>query len=175
MNRQQKEAVVSDLRRMISETQATFLVNYKGMSVSALQGLRKNLRTEGSKLKITKATLMRKAAEDLAGSDAFCSELKNQVGLVFADKDVSATAKQLVSFAKDNSALTLLVGFYEAKVLSKQELAFLASLPSREILLAQLFGTMKAPMGGLVTVLYQMIARLLYVLKRIEEQKQQNQ
>jgi large subunit ribosomal protein L10 len=172
MNRQQKDAIITDLRRMMTEAQATFIVNYKGMPVATLQGLRKNLRNEGSSLKVTKATLMRLAAKDIAGAEAFSENFKEQIGLVFVQKDVSGTAKQLVSFSKENETLKLIAGFYEAKLLTKQELDFLATLPSKEVLVAQLLGTMQAPISGLVRVLHLLIARLCYALKEIEAKQQ---
>jgi len=171
MNRQQKEAQIAEIRQMMSGAQAVFLVNYKGLSVFDSQRLRKNLRAEGSELKVAKASLMRRAAQDIAGSESFSESFKDQIGLVFVSKDVSGTAKQLVNFAKDNEALKVLAGFYEAKVLSKQELDFLASLPSREVLVAQLLGTMQAPMAGLVRILHQLVQRLPVVLKEIEKQQ----
>ena len=171
MNRQQKEAEIADLRQMMSEAQATFLINYKGMSVPLLQGLRKNLRQEGGKLKVAKATLMQIAAKDIAGAGEFSQTFKDQVGLVFAKNDVSALAKQLVNYAKANEAMKIIAGFYESKMLTQQDLQMLASLPSREVLLAQLLGTMQAPTASFVRVLHLLIARLVYALKKIEEQQ----
>jgi large subunit ribosomal protein L10 len=173
MNRQQKEAVITDIRRMMTEAQATFLVNYKGMPVSLLQDLRKKLRSEGSKLKVSKATLMRRAAQELDGTDTFADTFKDQVGLVFVQNNVSGTAKQLVNFAKEHEMLKVIAGFYEAKMLSKQELDFIATLPPREVLIGQLLGTMQAPITGFVRVLHAMIARLVYVLAEIERKQQE--
>ncbi len=174
MNRQQKEALISNLQQMMSDAQATFLVNYKGMPVPVLQRLRRNLRKDGSNLKVAKATLMRLAAKSIAGSDAFAESFKDQVGLVFVKKDISSAAKQLTTFAKEHEALKIIAGFYEARLLSKQELEFIASLPSREVLIAQLLGTMQAPITNFTRILYLLIARLVIVLKQIEAQKAGN-
>ncbi len=174
MKREHKEAVISDLHQMMSAAQATFLINYKGMSVAALQGLRKNLRGDGSKLRVTKATLMRLAAKDIPGADQFADNFKDQVGLVFASGDVSGTAKQLVSFSKEHTALKVIVGLYNARMLTTQDLNYLASLPSREVLIGQLLGTMQAPMTNFVRILHLLIARLVYVLKDIERKQQGN-
>lgn len=169
MNRQQKETLISDVRQMMSGAQATFLVNYKGLSVPALQILRRRLRSEGSKLKITKASVMRIAAKDIAGAEPFAESFKNQIGLVFVSKDISGTAKQLFSFAQENESLKILAGFYESKVLNSQELNFLATLPSREVLISQLLGTLNAPMTNFVRILSMLVARLPIVLKEIEK------
>lgn len=175
MNRQQKDAVVTDVRACMQSSEATFLVSYQGMTVASLQALRKGLRKDGGTFKVAKATLMRRASEDIEGSEAFSDLFKNQVGLVFADKEVSGIAKQLSTFAKENAALKLIAGFYQSRMLSAQDMAMLASLPSREVLLAQLCGTLQAPTATLTRMLHLLIARLVYVLKRIEEKQAQNQ
>ena len=118
---------------------------------------------------------MRRASKDIAGSEAFSPFFKDQVGLIFAEKEVSGIAKQLSTFAKEHAALKIIAGFYQSRVLSSQDLAVLASLPSREVLLAQLCGTLQAPTASLVRLLHLLIARLVYVLKGIEEKQQQNQ
>ena len=175
MNRQQKETMIEDIRQLMTGAQATFLVNYKGMSVPVLQGLRKSLRAEGGKFRVAKATLMRRAAKDIPGSDDFANSFKEQVGLVFVQKDVSAVAKQLVNYSKEHEALKIIAGFYESKLLTQQDLTRLATLPSREVLLAQLLGTMQAPTTNLVRILHLLIARTVYVLKQIENKQQEKQ
>lgn len=171
MNRQQKEAIISDLKQQMMAAQATFLVNYKGLSVSLLQGLRKNLRSDGGTFKVTKATFMQRAAQDIAGADTFAELFKDQVGLVFASKDVPATAKHLATFAKNNEALKIIAGFYEAKLLSKSDLDFLASLPPKNVLIGQLLGTLQAPATNLVRLLNQVTTKLVCTVKEIEKQQ----
>lgn len=172
MNKNQKELVVADVNSLISSSQATFLVEYKGMSAASLRNLRKVLRVDGGTFKVVKATLMRRAVVDIAGSDDFKNHFKNQVGLVFAKSNVSGVAKSLVAFEKDNNNLPVIVaGFYESQSLSLDQVKFIASLPSKEVIIAQLLGTMQAPIMQFARVLHAMIAQLLYVLKRIEEKK----
>ena len=171
MNRQQKEQIVVNLRQMMTDAQAAFLVNYKGLSVASLQRLRRGLRPSGAQLQVAKATLMQKAAQDIKGAQKFADSFKDQIGLVFVKNDVSGTAKQLIAFAQENEALKVIAGFYEARVLSIQDVNFLASLPSRDVLIAQLLGTMQAPMTTTVRILYLLIARLVIVLKEIEKKQ----
>lgn len=175
MNRQQKEILVTDLKRLMSDAQAMFLVHYKGLNVPLLQELRKTVRKEGGSLKVAKATLMSRAAEEIDGTEQFSSLFKDQVCLVFANKDVSSIAKQVVSFAKNNDSLRIIAGFSEAQYLSKADVEFFASLPPKEILIGQLLGTMQAPIANFVRILHLLIARLVYVLKQIEEKQQEKQ
>lgn len=173
MNKQEKQVLIADLHQEMANAQATFLVNYKGLNVPLLQSLRKSVREDGAQVKVTKATLMRLAAKDIEGADEFAESFKEQVALVFAKNDVSATAKKIVNFSKENEALKVIAGFYQSKLLSKQELTALASLPSREVLLAQLLGTMQAPIATVTRQLGQLLTKPLYALKAIEEKKQQ--
>ena len=79
----------------------------------------------------------------------------------------------MVDFAKGNESIKVVSGFYEAQVLSTEQVVYFASLPSREVLLGQVLGTLQAPIAQFVRLLNLLIVRLLYVLQRIAEQKQQ--
>jgi len=171
MNRQNKTAEINDFKQLFEKSNAAFLVKYQGLTVNGMQNLRRSLREVNSELKVTKTTLMKIAAQDIAGSEAFRDQFKDQVGIVFAQGDVSGTAKKLRVFANENKQLQILTAFFESRVLNKQEIEFLATLPAKEILLAQVFATMQAPAASFVRLLNMLIVRLLYVLKRIEEQK----
>ncbi|MFA5074569.1 MAG: 50S ribosomal protein L10 [Candidatus Babeliales bacterium] len=173
MNRQQKEAVIKDVKKLFSDSHATFLIGYKGLDVANLQSLRKKLREDGGLFKITKARLMKISAKDIDSSiESFCDTFKGQVGLVFAQKEVPSIAKKLVDFSKENELLEIISGFFDSKFLSKSDVNYLANLPSKEVLLAKLLGTMQAPTRNLAVLLNMMVIRLLYTLKQISEKEQ---
>lgn len=169
MNRQEKVQVVDLVKQLFSESQATFLVGYKGLDVDSMQSLRRELRASQAVLKVTKARLMKIAAQDIEGVDQFTADFKDQVGLVFAKADVSVVAKKLVEFSKENDSLAIVSGFFESRMMTKAEVTALASLPSREVLLAMVAGTVQAPMTKLVFLLNLMIVRLLVVLQKASE------
>lgn len=171
MNRQQKESMVALLQENFSSSTASFVVGVDGLTVEQLQNLRKQLRQEGGKLQITKVRLMKRASQQVEAAECISAFLKNQVGLVFAQNEVSTVAKLLCNFAKENEQLKVLGGCMESSVLDSAMINMVASLPSREVLLGQLAGTLQAPITGLAVVLHQLIARLAYVLKAIEEKK----
>lgn len=172
MNRQQKETVVSDFKRQFDSSQGTFLVDYKGLTVASLESLRTSLREKGGRLQVAKARLMKRAVEGIDGVDQFRDALSGQVAMVFAESEVPTVAKELMAFSKDHELLKVLTGFFESRVLSEQDISVLASLPSREVLLGQLAGTLQAPISGLAQVLSQLIVRLAYVLQRVAEKKE---
>lgn len=175
MNRQQKEAAISDFKDMLTSANATFLVCYRGLKVKDMFRLRRALRESGGKLKVTKARLMKRAAQGIDGIDPFAKDFKDQIGLVFALEEAPPVAKALVNFSKDNEALKVLSGFFESKMLTGEEVEFFASIPSREVLLAQLAGTLQAPIAGLARQLNMLIVRFLYALKQVAEKKERGE
>jgi large subunit ribosomal protein L10 len=173
MNRQEKKQAVTELKGSFERSQAAFLVNYQGLSVSQMQTLRRSLREKDASLVVSKARLMKIAAEGIEGIEEFRSALKQQVGLVFANGEVPPIAKQLVEFSKKNKALGVISGFFESKALDSAEVVFLATIPPREVLLSQLVGTLQAPISGFARVLQAPLASLLYALKRVSEKTEQ--
>lgn len=180
MNRQQKEAVVADVEKLFTESPATFLVNYKGLTVAQMQKLRRGLRAEEGSFKITKARLMKIAAQKASNKvqefESFKEEFKEQVGLVFSQGDnTPGLAKVLTEFAKENDALEILSGLFEEKVITQDQIKQLASLPSREVLLGMLAGALQAPISGLARTLHQLPTNLAYALQQVAEKKQKEE
>lgn len=161
MNRQEKSQLVTELKGQFSAANGSILVGYKGLSVNQLQKLRRGVRQNGGQFKVTKARLMRLAAQDLETAQPLIPYFKDQVGLVFMDKQDPAIIKFLYTFSKENEALKLVAGSMESKLVDASTLVRLAQLPSREVLLAQLCGVLKAP-----------ISKLAFVLQQISNKKQ---
>jgi large subunit ribosomal protein L10 len=153
MNRQEKEQVVQSLKDSFAASQASFVVDYKGLSVKEVEDLRRKLKQDDGTFKVTKARLMKLAAEGVTGVQDLTPYFKEQIALVFAKKDVAPVAKTLVSFSKDHKGLSVVVGSVEQELLDKQAIVFMATLPSREVLLAQLCGVLMAPVSALARVI----------------------
>ncbi len=171
MNRQQKEAVVNDFKHLLTESKAVFLVKYKGLSVAKMQSLRRDLREQDGLLRVTKARLMKIAASGIDGIDDFKNDFKDQVGLVFAKNDMIPVAKALVEFSKKEGLLQVISGFDGTKLMDLSEIEYLASLPPKDILRAQLVATLQYPISGLVNTLNMMLAQLVYLLEKVAEKK----
>lgn len=172
MNREQKAAVVASLKNNFAQSNGAFLVNYQGLTVDQLQALRKNLRAQGASLKVTKARLMKLASDGNPGAEVMVPYYKDQIGVVFAMQEAPAVAKVLNDFAKQNKALSIVAGSYDATLLEASDVQRFAMLPSKEVLLAQVCGTLNAPIAGLVRSLGMMHVKLLWTLKQVGEQKQ---
>ena len=173
MNRQQKEEVIKTLQKGFSDSTGLCFVRYSGLTVKQMQQLRGMLREKGGTLKVAKMRLVKRALTGLENMESLSPYCKDQLGVVFATEEFPPVAKVLHEFAKKNEVLRLIVGSLDSQLLNKEAIIRIASLPPREILLAQVCGTVKAPLVGFVRVLNMLITRLLWVLKEIESKKQQ--
>jgi large subunit ribosomal protein L10 len=171
MNRSEKELIINGLKEDFQKSQASFLIGVQGLTVEALHGLRKNLIPQGGQLRVAKNTLLKRATQDVQGLTELDPYFKDQIAIVFASKEAPAVAKILADASKSNELVKLIAGTLDNRVISKDQVQYLAALPAREVLLAQVCGTLQAPIAGLASVLNQLILRLLWVLKKIEEQK----
>ena len=172
MNREQKAAVVELLKQRFNASAASFLVKYQGLTVEQMQKLRAELRPQGGTLKVTKARLMRLASDGNPGAEVLAPYYKEQVGVVFALQEAPAIAKVLTDFAKKHPALSIIAGSYDATLLDTSDVQRFATLPPKEVLLAQVCGTLNAPITGLARALGMMPVKLLWALKQVGEKKQ---
>ena len=172
MNRQQKEDVVKQLKDDFSDSQALFVVDYRGLSVTQMQGLRKELREKGGSLKVAKIRLMKRAAADQNSAELLIPYLKDQLALVFSKEEAPAVAKVLYDFSKDNEQLRLIAGTLDSELLTQEQITTIAQLPSREILLARVLGSLEAPTAQLILGLNAPMAELITVLQKMSEKKE---
>jgi large subunit ribosomal protein L10 len=153
MNRQEKAELIELLKQDFNESKALFWINYQGLSVNQLQVLRTDLRKQNGKLIVAKVRIVKRAMTELPVSQDLLSQLKAQLAVVFSAGEPNAVAKVLYDFSRKNEALQLVMGHFESKILDKSEIKFLATLPSREVLLARVCGTLMAPITCLAVVL----------------------
>lgn len=171
MNRQEKQSVIDAVKEDFQRSQATFIVATQGMNVESIQSLRTGLYAKNGKMKVVKNTLLVRATKDLPGVADLEPFFKEQIAVVFADGEVPSIAKLLHDATKDGAKLKLVGGTLDAKLITAAQIEYLANLPSREVLLAKLCGTLNAPITNYVMVLNELVARFVRVLKQIENTK----
>jgi len=172
MNRQEKEALVSQLRDSLGASTGSFIVTYRGLSVGDMQSLRNGLREKQGQLKVAKVRLLKRALEGNDCAEGLIPHMQDQLAIVFAENEPPAVAKFLNDYAKGHGQLQLLAGCIGSEVYGAAEIVRIASLPSREVLLAKVAGSLNAPASNLVRVLQQLYMRLLWTLKQASEKKQ---
>ena len=146
LNLNDKKAVVAEVSAQVAGAQTIAIAEYRGIEVGHLTVLRKKARESGVYLRVLKNTLVRRA---VAGTP-FAGLADQMVGpLIYSiSADPVAAAKVLNDFAKTNDKLVLKAGCYAGNVLDKAGVQALASIPSRDELLAKLLGVMQAPVSG---------------------------
>lgn len=138
----QKEAAVAELTKSFEGSTAVLLTEYRGLTVAELKQLRASIRDDAD-YAVVKNTLTRIAANN-AGISALDDDLKGPSAIAFVHGDPVAVAKGLRDFAKAHPQLVVKGGFFDGAPLSAADVAKLADLESREVLLAKLAGAMKA-------------------------------
>lgn len=151
LNLDDKKAVVAEVQAQVAGAQTIVVAEYAGIEVGHLTVLRAKARESGVYLRVLKNTLARRAVADTA----FAGLAEHMTGqLIYSlSADPVAAAKVLNDFAKTNDKLKLKAGSYAGKVLDKDGVQALASIPSREELLAKLLGVMQAPVSGFACAL----------------------
>ena len=144
MPRPEKVQAVEEIKERLENSSATFLTEYRGLSVKAQQNLRRGLRAAGAEFKVVKMTLARRAAEELGLE--ITDELVGPTALAFAGDDPVQAAKALKDFAKENDAFVLKSGLLRGRVLPPEQVSKLADIEPREVLLSKIAGAAKAPL-----------------------------
>jgi large subunit ribosomal protein L10 len=143
--RPDKVATVDEVKSKVDGTSTAVVTEYRGLTVAEISTLRRQLRTLGADYKVFKNTLVLRA---ITGTtfEPIGAFLQGPTAIAFVDGDVSAVAKALRDFAKESPKLIVKGGVVDGKVLSFKDLAALADLPSRDVLLAQFAGLLASPL-----------------------------
>lgn len=151
LNLQEKQAVVAEVSAQVAQAQTIVLAEYRGIEVSDITRLRANARKAGVYFHVLKNTLARRAVQ----GTPFEGLAEKMVGpLVYSiSADAVAAAKVVYDFARANDKLVVKAGAYNGKVLDVTGVNALATVPSKEVLLAQLCGLLQSPVSGLARVL----------------------
>lgn len=171
MPTKQKIEAVAQLTKNMQEAKAVVFADYRGLTVAQIEDLRAQLAKQDATLTVTKNSLMNIAANQAEKSVA-PEVLEGPTVTLFAYGDEVAPIKTLVDFAKTAELPKVKAGFLGSTTLSATQVAALAALPSRDMLIAKTVGTIKAPLSGLVNVLQGNSRGLVYALAAIRDQKQ---
>ena len=169
MNRDQKSVVVDEIAQQMEGAEAIFAVDYRGLTVTQAADLRTQLRLADAKLRVVKNSLSERAA-DKAGAEALKPMLKGPTALALVNGDVAVAAKALNDANRALNILEFKGGLMNGTTLSADDVRSIARLPSRDVLNAQLVGTIAAPLSGLVRGLNALIAGIAIQLQAIADQ-----
>jgi large subunit ribosomal protein L10 len=160
LNRKEKEQIISDFNKKIEGYKAVVLTHYRGLNVDQMNHLRKRLREEKVSYHVIKNTLMRLASK---GTDLekLGDYFEGPTAIAISYGDPILLAKVLLEFIKTQPSLEIKVGLIEGRVAPPEEVKALATMPSREVLLAQILGEIQTSggqvMGAILSILQQML------------------
>ncbi len=169
-NFEAKKAVVQEITDKIKASKSVVLVDYNALTVAEVSALRNKCRQSGCEYKVYKNTLVRKAFNELGFKD-FDADLNGPTAVTFGSDETTA-AKLMVDAAKDyEGKIVLKSAFVDNAYIDKSSAKALASMPSREELVAKMLGSLQAPMSNFVGVLNNLVAGIVRVLNGIAQQK----
>ncbi len=171
MPTQKKQVTVDDLASKLAEAKILILTSSSGLPVSQLQDIRRSCKKENIEYHVVKNTLAKLAAKKAGISLDLDAVLSTSSAIAFGMGDEISAAKLVSNYAKSIEAFTIKGGVFENKLLSAEQIVSLATLPSREQLLAQIMGGLQSPLRKLMYGLQDKQRSLLYALKSLAEQK----
>ena len=166
----EKIATVAELAEVIAESKAIVLADFAGLDVASATELRRQCRQASVRYQVVKNRLAKRAIE-VAGVPGLDSSLTGPTAMAFGQEDPLAPARVIQKFIDGKGRLVIKSGVFDGKILTADEVTRLASLPSREELLARLAGTALGPLSGLAGVLNELLAKFVRTLAAVEEQR----
>ena len=170
-NLEAKKQVVEEIKQKIEASKSVVFVDVNGLTVAEVSALRNKFREVGAEYKVYKNTLVRKAFNEL-GFDMFDSDLNGPTAIAFGADETSA-AKSMIDAAKDyDSKVVIKSAFVDNAYVDKAGVKALASMPSREELVAKMLGSMQAPVANFAGVLSNLLSGIVRVLNGIAQSKE---
>lgn len=174
LKKEEKGEVISGLRKKFSEAKSVVFTDYKGLTVAEISELRNFLRPERVEFRVIKNTLARIASEGTpvaAAKDLF----KGSVAVAIGYHDPVIAPKKVLEFIRKNEKLKLRGGVIEGRLYSLDEVKAVAELPSREVLLSMLVGSLQAPLSKMAAALSATIRNFGYALNALKSKREGQQ
>lgn len=171
MGREEKATSIAELREKLGDARGAVLTDFRGLSVADITELRTLLRKSAVEYKVVKNTLAKLAVKG-TGLAGLAGYLEGPTAIAISRTDPVAASKAVSAWAKGRQTFSVKGGVVEGRVVGPKEIADLAELPSREVLLGQLAGVLQAPMQGLVQVLSAPLQGLVRALDQVRQRKE---
>lgn len=171
--RSEKLHLVNYIGSLLTGSDYVYFISYKGLKVKDMTTLRGKLANVNASCHVLKNTLIKKAAE-VSKIEAFASfELTDSTALISGTGDASEVAKIIMEFGKTFTSVAPKGGYFEGAVLTVSDVDMIASLPSKDVLRAQLLGVLQAPSRNLVSLLNAKAASIINVINAYKDKQQQ--
>ena len=165
-----RASLANRVKAGVDKNSNVFLLSYTRLSAPQMNDLRKTLKKVGADVCVSKNAIAKVALKELK-HDKLAERVSGQTAIVLSNKDSVEVSKILIKFTKELENVKLQVGLLEGKILEREDIKRLSELPSREVLLAMLLGTLQAPLTRLAGALNAKTQELLSILKQLSEKK----
>lgn len=169
-SRVSKEKMIGEIEKELKNRKTFFVAQHGSISASAIDRLRARLRLSDTRYLVVKNSLGKKAF-DRSNMKEIGEALKGACGIAFTSGDIVASSKALVDFAKENETFKIQSAYLNGELVGADKVKVLASLPSREVLIAKVLGGMQAPISKFVGVLSGTIRKIVTVLDAVAKKK----
>ena len=166
-----KTKVLDETGDLITRSQAVVLTEYRGLTVPQMSDIRKKLRDADADFSVVKNTLFKRAADGQMPVDQLDEHLAGPTAIGFAKSDPVGAAKILVDFVREHKAISLKAGVMEGQILDIAQIEALSKIPPREVLIAQMLGSLNSPIAGLVGTLNGILSNFVFTLQAIADKQ----
>ncbi len=166
-----KEHMIKELTDKLRASQGIFVTEFTGLNVLDIGRLKTVLKLSKASYIVVKNSLGKMALKNVKNEELL-PYIEGTVGLVVCGHDPIGASRALMNFRKGSEKLKVKAGVLDGKVISEADIKTLAALPSREVLLARVFGGMKAPISGFVTALNETISKFVYAINAVKDKKE---
>ncbi len=171
MNKTEKEEIVSKIKEMIDNSNAVYLTDYAGISVSDISQIRNEFRKEGVQYKVYKNTLFKRALDEAGKYDKLSEHLVGMTGFAFSSDNLVAPAKIIKKYFDGNQKFSLKACYVEGQYFSGEQLGELASLPSKNEIIAGILASINSPATGIVGAINAVMRDLVSVVDQISQRE----
>lgn len=168
----QKTQTVEDLKASLLSSKLTVVSDYQGTTVTELTQLRREIQKAGGHFTVAKNTLIKLAIQGQDFAPSLESFLKGPTAIIHTNGDAVSVAKAVTEYMKKVKKTSIKGGVLEGKAISEDDLKSIAALPSKEVLIAKMLGSMNAPAQNVVYALSGVSRNLVYALEAIRKQKE---
>jgi len=171
MNRNEKSEIISEIKGLLESSSAVYLTDYHGINVEDISSLRNQFRNEGVRYRVYKNTLVKRALDEMGKYDKIADHLTGMVGFAFTTTNPIAPAKIINKYFGDKDKLSLKACYVEGEYFDGSQLKTLATLPTKNELIASIMGSLNSPVSGIVGAINAVMRDLVSVVDQISQRE----
>jgi large subunit ribosomal protein L10 len=171
MNRNEKSEIISEIKELLESSTAVYLTDYHGINVEDISSLRTQFRNEGVRYKVFKNTLVKRALKESGKYDKIAEHMTGMTGFAFTTNNPLAPAKIISKYFGDKEKLALKACYVEGEYFDGSQLKALATLPTKNELIAGIMGSLNSPVSGIVGAINAVMRDLVNVIDQISQKQ----